>query len=131
MTTRVGPMVAAMARARGVSTTELAAEIGMHRNRLADKIAGRRDWREREIQAAADYFGVEPGHLFENPLELLGIGSIAHPRIAAGPRPAAESDSSPSKFGCSYVRAGQRTRTRRCATVSGRVCSSPIWVIRS
>lgn len=73
MTTRIGPMVATLARAQGITYGDLAVKVGIHRNRLGDKIAGRRAFREQEIIALADFFGVSPGHLFEDPLELLGV----------------------------------------------------------
>jgi len=73
MTTRIGPMVATLARAQGITYGELAIKVGIHRNRLGDKIAGRRAFREQEIIALADFFGVSPGHLFEDPRELLGV----------------------------------------------------------
>jgi transcriptional regulator with XRE-family HTH domain len=66
-------MISTLARARGVTQSDLAIELGIHRNRLADKIAGRVDFKESEIVAAARYFGVEPGRLFEDPLKLLGV----------------------------------------------------------
>lgn len=69
----IGTMVATLARAKGVTVVALAGELGMHRNRLQDKIAGRRDFSESEIRRIAAYFGVTPGQLFEDPLELLGI----------------------------------------------------------
>lgn len=76
MTTRIGPMVATLAKAQGLTYGDLAAKLGMHRNRLGDKIAGRRAFREQEIIALADFFGVSPGHLFEDPLVLLGIDPV-------------------------------------------------------
>lgn len=75
MTTLVGPMVATLARARGISTSELAGRIGIHRNRLADKIAGRQPFRESEIVGLAEALGVDPGRLFGDPVELLTGGS--------------------------------------------------------
>ena len=80
-------MVATLARARGVTIVDLAAALGMHRNRLADKIAGRRDWREHEILAVAAFFDVEPGRLFADPMVLLtgGSSSAWTPNIAGQP----------------------------------------------
>ena len=69
--TRVGPMVAAMLRATGRTTTEAATILGVHRNSLAEKIAGRRPFTEEEIITLAGYFGVAPGQLFNDPVELL------------------------------------------------------------
>lgn len=66
-------MIATLARARGMSIAQLAGELGVHRNRLADKIAGRQPFKESEIVAAARFFGVPPGQLFQDPLELLGV----------------------------------------------------------
>lgn len=57
--------------------SEVARATGIHRNRLADKVAGRRDFTEPEILGLAGYFGVEPGHLFQDPLELLGVTRLA------------------------------------------------------
>lgn len=71
----IGLMVATLCRARGVTSGALAADTGIHRNRLADKIAGRREFSESEIRRIADFFGIAPGRLFEDPLELLGIGT--------------------------------------------------------
>lgn len=86
MTTRVGPMIATLARAHELTIGEVADELGIHRNRLADKIAGRQPFRESEIIAAAELFGVEPGRLFEDPLALLnGRSSSAWMRRVAGP----------------------------------------------
>lgn len=75
MPNRVGPMVATLARARGESISKLALAVEIHRNRLADKIAGRRLFTEDEILALAAHFGVPPGRLFDDPLELLGATS--------------------------------------------------------
>jgi len=75
MTTRVGPMLATLMRAKGVTIGELAQVLGVHRNRLGDKIAGRYPFKEAEIIAAAAFFGVTPGQLFEDPLVLLGVTS--------------------------------------------------------
>lgn len=87
MDTRVGPMIAALARAKGVSMGELADVLGIHRNRLSDKIAGRHAFRESEILAAADYFGITPGRLFGDPVALLTGGSeSAWTRRTAGQR---------------------------------------------
>lgn len=66
-------MVATLARARGITTAALGAAIGVHRNRMADKIAGRNPFKESEILALADLLGVPPARLFEDPLELLGV----------------------------------------------------------
>lgn len=68
-------MVATLARARGLSTSALGAAIGVHRNRMADKIAGRNPFKESEILALAELLGVPPARLFEDPLELLGVVS--------------------------------------------------------
>lgn len=76
---RIGPMVATLARANGTSFSALALELGMHRNRLADKIAGRRPFQEGEILALAEFFGVPPGRLFDDPRQLLGITSELPP----------------------------------------------------
>lgn len=87
MTTRVGPMIANLARAHGLTIGQVAEALGIHRNRLADKIAGRLPFRESEILAAAKLFGVEPGQLFEDPLALLsGRSSSAWIRRFAGQR---------------------------------------------
>lgn len=66
-------MISTLARARGLTMGQVAEELGIHRNRLADKIAGRQPFRESEILAAAELFGVAPGRLFDDPLELLGV----------------------------------------------------------
>lgn len=66
-------MITTLARAHGVTLGQVADELGIHRNRLADKIAGRQPFRESEIIAAAAFFGVTPGQLFQDPLELLGV----------------------------------------------------------
>jgi transcriptional regulator with XRE-family HTH domain len=68
-------MVVTLASARGFSTSELAKRIGIHRNRLADKIAGRQPFRESEILALAAALGVSPGQLFGDPVALLTGGS--------------------------------------------------------
>lgn len=81
-------MVGILVRARNETMGGVAQAIGMHRNRLADKIAGRRQFTEAEILALANHFGVEPGRLFDDPLELLGV-------------------SAPSR--CTGVPSGQRT----------------------
>lgn len=73
MTTKVGPMVATLMRARGLTIGQLADEVGIHRNRLGDKIAGRMAFREEDILAVAEALGVKPGQLFDDPLELLGV----------------------------------------------------------
>lgn len=87
MTTRVGPMIATLARAHGLTRGQVAAAIGIHPNRLADKIAGRQAFREDEILAAAELFGVTPGRLFGDPVALLTGGSeSAWPRRTAGQR---------------------------------------------
>lgn len=70
-------MVATLARAKGLSLGAFASAMGMHRNRLAARIAGRQEFSEREIRKAAEILGVTPGRLFEDPLELLGIGSAS------------------------------------------------------
>lgn len=75
MTTRVGPMIATLTRAHGYTRGQVAAALGIHPNRLADKVAGRQPFRESEILAAAELFGVSPGRLFEDPLLLLTGGS--------------------------------------------------------
>lgn len=69
----VGRMVSAIAAAMKMTQTELAQRAQIHRNRLADKIAGRREFTESEILRLAEALGVPPARLFENPLELLGV----------------------------------------------------------
>lgn len=66
-------MIATLTRAHGLTRGQVAAALGVHPNRLADKIAGRQPFRESEILAAAELFRVPPGRLFEDPLELLGV----------------------------------------------------------
>ena len=71
-------MIATLTRAHGLTRGQVAAALGVHPNRLADKIAGRQPFRESEIIAAAELFGVAPGRLFEDPLALLsGVGESA------------------------------------------------------
>lgn len=67
-------MVTTLARAQGVTLGEIADLLGVHRNALTAKLKGRRQFKEAEIIALAEFFGVSPGHLFEDPLELLGVG---------------------------------------------------------
>lgn len=69
-------MVATLAKARGFTSSALAAEIGVHRNRLADKIAGRVPFTETDILKLAEVLDIPPGRLFEDPLELLGVGPV-------------------------------------------------------
>lgn len=52
---------------------QAAAHLGIHRNSLAEKIAGRRPFLEDEILALAAYFDIPPGRLFEDPAALLGV----------------------------------------------------------
>lgn len=92
-------MVATLARAKGISHSALAVAVNIHRNRLADKIAGRRSFTEQEILDLAAYFEVDPGRLFEDPMELLGIGSIGRPRMSSVQSPSAEFGSYPHKSG--------------------------------
>lgn len=81
----IGTMVATLARAKGLSVGAFASAMGMHRNRLAARIAGRQEFSEREIRKAAEILGVTPGQLFEDPLELLGIGpSLKGPACVTG-----------------------------------------------
>lgn len=80
-------MVATLARARGLTTSALAEAIGIHRNRMADKIAGRQPFREQEILALAELLDVPPGRLFDDPVALLTGGSgSAWTRRTAGRR---------------------------------------------
>lgn len=76
-------MVATLIRARNETVAAVAAATGIHRNRLADKIAGRRKFSEEEILTLASHFNISPGRLFEDPLELLGA-SPAVPGSARG-----------------------------------------------
>lgn len=78
-------MVAALLKVTGKTTLEGAALLGMHRNSLADKIAGRRAFTEDEIVTLAAYFDVPPGRLFEDPAALLGV-SRAQSRCIEVPR---------------------------------------------
>jgi len=64
-------MVATLARAEGYTITQLAEKIGIHRNRLSDKIAGRMAFTEQDMLRLADALDVEPGRLFADPLALL------------------------------------------------------------
>lgn len=83
MTTRVGPMINTLARAHGLTRGQVADALGVHPNRLADKIAGRQPFRESEILAAAELFRVAPGRLFEDPLALLsGVSEFACTTLA-------------------------------------------------
>lgn len=68
-------MVATLARAKGVTLGEVAGVLGIHRNRLTDKINGRQHFRESDIVTLADYFGVDPGRLFGDPVALLTGGT--------------------------------------------------------
>lgn len=80
-------MVATLARAKGVTLGQVADHLGIHRNRLTDKINGRMHFRESDIVALADYFDVPPGRLFGNPLALLtGESESAWTRRSAGQR---------------------------------------------
>ncbi len=82
---RVGTMVAALIRVTGRTITDAAAHLGIHRNSLADKIAGRRPFTEDEILALAGFFEVTPAQLFEDPRQLLGV-SPAQSRCIEVPR---------------------------------------------
>jgi hypothetical protein len=84
-------MVATIARAKGIPLVTIAADLDIHRNRLADKIAGRHAFKEQDIVALADYLGVPVGRLFDDPAELLGViggSSSAWLAITAGQRAA-------------------------------------------
>lgn len=81
-------MVLTLARAMGVPTMRVAEVLGMHRNRLYDKVNGRIKFTEQEIIALAEFFGVEPGHLFKDPRDLLGVGAApAQPSATVGLAP--------------------------------------------
>lgn len=69
-------MVTTLARAQGVPLVQIAELIGVHRNALTAKLKGARKFKEDEIVAIAEFFGVSPGHLFEDPCELLGVGAV-------------------------------------------------------
>lgn len=71
-------MVATLARAKGYPLGALAGAVGIHRNRLSDKIAGRVAFTEGDILRLAEALGVPPARLFEDPLELLGVRSHDH-----------------------------------------------------
>lgn len=76
-------MIATLTRAHGFTRAQVAGALGIHPNRLADKIAGRQPFRESEIIAAAELFGVTPGRLFEDPLALLsGVSESAWTPLA-------------------------------------------------
>jgi len=78
-------MIAALAAAKGVTHAELAAELGLHRNRFSDKVKGKIPFREAEIMALAAYLDVSPGQLFADPVALLtGGSSSACTRMFAG-----------------------------------------------
>ena len=78
-------MVLTLARAMGVPTLRVAEVIGIHRNRLYDKVNGRIKFTEQEIIALAEFFGVPPGRLFEDPRDLLGVGAApAAPSATVG-----------------------------------------------
>lgn len=68
-------MIAALAAAKGVSHAELAALLDLHRNRFSDKIHGKAPFREAEITTLAEFFAVDPGQLFADPMVLLTGGS--------------------------------------------------------
>lgn len=68
-------MIAALAAAKGVNYAEMAAYLGVHRNRFSDKVKGKLPFKEAEIMALAAYFDVSPGTLFEDPVALLTGGS--------------------------------------------------------
>jgi len=70
-------MITTLAAAQNIQLGDVAARLGIHRNRLTDKIAGRQAFRESEILAAAAFLGVPPGRLFDDPLELLGVTSVS------------------------------------------------------
>lgn len=87
MTTAVGPMIATLARAKGIPLGDVAQALGIHRNRLTDKMRGRQAFREDEIVAAARFFDVPVGRLFDNPVALLtGVSESAWTRTTAGQR---------------------------------------------
>lgn len=75
----VGAMVVTLARARRITLGQIAERIGVHRNSLTEKIAGRSPFTEDEIILMAEVLGVRPARLFEDPLELLGL---AEPSIS-------------------------------------------------
>lgn len=68
-------MVVTLASATGRSMRQVAEEVGIHRNRLSDKVNGKLRFTEQEIVRLATFFGVEPGLLFRDPKSLLGVGS--------------------------------------------------------
>lgn len=96
MSTKVGPMIAALAAAKGITYAELAALIGVHRNRFSDKVKGNIPFRESEISAIAEHLGVSPGQLFDDPVALL-------------------TGSSPTSTPCFDVYAGQQPYLRAVA----------------
>jgi hypothetical protein len=66
-------MVATLAKAAGIAMGTVATALDMHRNTLAEKMAGRRPFTEDEIVVLAQLLGTTPGRLFEDPRELLGL----------------------------------------------------------
>lgn len=74
---RVGTMASALMRVHGLSAGRVAGHLGLHRNTLYEKLAGRTAFYEEEIVALADLFRVPVGRLFDDPAELLGVSSIS------------------------------------------------------
>ena len=76
-------MVLALAKVANLSLGEVATHLDLHRNSLAEKVAGRRPFTEDEIVALAELFGVTPGRMFDDPAELLGISGPNVTALAA------------------------------------------------
>lgn len=112
---RIGRMVSALASAHGIQHIEMAAELGIHRNSLSEKVAGKRRFTDEEIVRLAEMLGVPPGRLFDDPVEMLGATEPR--RRSSGRSPSAGSGSSPRRSGC-FPKSG-KSGTRRPPVAAG------------
>lgn len=92
---RVGRVVKVLGKAAGVPMTQVAKDLGLSYTGLNARLAGDTSFSAAEVRVLAEYFEVDPGVFFEDPVELVS----GRPRTSSGRSPSSGSGSSPRKSG--------------------------------
>lgn len=92
---RLGRVVKVLGKAAGVPMTRVAQDLGLSYTGLNARLAGDTSFSAAEVRALAEYFEVDPGVFFEDPVDLVS----GRPRTSSVRSPSVGSGSSPRKSG--------------------------------
>lgn len=83
----ISTIVRVLLAARGMTQSDLADQLGLHKTQVGQSLHGKRRWTIEDLEAMAEVFDVPVSRFFEDP-EVLFPGSVAEsPRTESNRRP--------------------------------------------